>query len=324
MALSCGHKLIATAFWLALTRTSGGKTSQILGLTARYPGTEMRLDGAFKAWAGPGVDETVQPPYVGGDYPFLFDCPTFGWYRGLYLPAVARVQLAAFAQKIDIYEDDLHQPIDLGEAGQDEEFFIPVGTFREARHETPTATALFGGRLLDSQTLENPLTGKAFMLATLRTYSMDIDILFPQNLVTKPLTAGQFISGEFWISGVIDEIIETFEPEGAIDIQQLCLECEVVGAHYQQDSEQLVIGLSFGEHLQLAREVQNPHDSNAIAVLAPSGEKLGYIPWEKNKELARLMDSGAQPVACLVEKRELPTLRLGLRIYLPDIEPTKL
>ena len=51
-----------------------------------------------------------------------------------------------------------------------------------------------------------------------------------------------------------------------------------------------------GDDIQLAREPDNPHDPNAIAVLRQNGEQLGYVPADsKNLDLealAQYMDWG--------------------------------
>lgn len=47
-----------------------------------------------------------------------------------------------------------------------------------------------------------------------------------------------------------------------------------------------------GITLILKREADNPHDVNAVAVHAPDGAKLGYIPREANYPIAVLLDAG--------------------------------
>ena len=44
--------------------------------------------------------------------------------------------------------------------------------------------------------------------------------------------------------------------------------------------------------LTLLREVQNPHDSNAIAILDPKGRQLGYLSRSIAQQLAQHLDSG--------------------------------
>lgn len=296
-----------------------GKTSQVVGLSSKYATNESPLDGAFKAWVNPGVDRTETPPYVGGDYPFLFNCPAFDWFQDLPLPVLARVQLAAFPQKIEFLPvNEQAEPLELGELKVDEEFFIPVGTFREANDETPEAISLFGGKVLCSQTFLNPFTRLPFTLATVRTYGMDIDVVIPQSLMTSPLAEGQFIRGEFWISGLIEEIMETFEALEDFDQFCLFLQVEVAGTQYQVDADKATEDLRVGQMLKLVREPANTYDKNAVAVYTQIGNKLGYIPRWQNQKLAGLMDVGLQPRAYLVGIEGESFAPLSIRVYSPE------
>ena len=58
--------------------------------------------------------------------------------------------------------------------------------------------------------------------------------------------------------------------------------------------------MSAGDRLTLAREPQNPHDSNAIR-LEWQGSMIGYVPRKDNADLARQMDHGARPDARITE-----------------------
>jgi hypothetical protein len=49
--------------------------------------------------------------------------------------------------------------------------------------------------------------------------------------------------------------------------------------------------LRVGDRLELSREVENPHDGNAVAV-AWRGRKLGYVPKRDNAALAWGLDRG--------------------------------
>lgn len=46
-----------------------------------------------------------------------------------------------------------------------------------------------------------------------------------------------------------------------------------------------------GDELTLAREADNPHDSNAVAIYRGNA-KLGYIPRAENSAVAQMMDRG--------------------------------
>ncbi len=74
------------------------------------------------------------------------------------------------------------------------------------------------------------------------------------------------------------------------------LETHVAGiAYHQADSAKTQI--SSGMALCLRREPGNQHDDLAIEVLTVAGDKLGYVPRDRNPVLARLMDAGKLLVA---------------------------
>ncbi len=62
-----------------------------------------------------------------------------------------------------------------------------------------------------------------------------------------------------------------------------------------------------GAPLELRRDPRNAHDANAIAVHAPGGEQLGWVPREVAAELAPRLDAG-EPLCALVlrEQRASP------------------
>ncbi len=57
--------------------------------------------------------------------------------------------------------------------------------------------------------------------------------------------------------------------------------------------------------LPLRAEPHNPHDANAVAVLAPDGLRLGYIPRVANAPVARLLADGAQVVCEVVGRLDI-------------------
>ena len=65
--------------------------------------------------------------------------------------------------------------------------------------------------------------------------------------------------------------------------------------------------LTPGKRLILRRDPENPHDPNAIAVDAPSGDQVGWVPRELAEELAPEVDRGG-PLSAIVlrEQRRSP------------------
>ena len=72
--------------------------------------------------------------------------------------------------------------------------------------------------------------------------------------------------------------------------------------------------------LVLKREPKNEYDDKAILILTEDGQKLGYVPQEKNEILSRLMDAGKLLFGRLDEKNWVGRwLRLDIQVYLRDI-----
>jgi len=65
---------------------------------------------------------------------------------------------------------------------------------------------------------------------------------------------------------------------------------EVAGSNYV-GWETLYADLTVGQELDLKREPENAYDSNAVLVMDKAGNKLGYIPAYRNKDLAGRLDS---------------------------------
>ncbi len=58
-----------------------------------------------------------------------------------------------------------------------------------------------------------------------------------------------------------------------------------------------------GDHLDLVREADNEHDSNAIRV-EWHGRKLGYLPRKENRAVAAAMDNGDKVDARIAKLRQ--------------------
>ena len=72
--------------------------------------------------------------------------------------------------------------------------------------------------------------------------------------------------------------------------------------------------------LVLKREPKNEYDDNAILILTEDGQKLGYVPQEKNELLSNLMDAGKLLFGKLNEKTWVDNwLKLDVQVYLRDL-----
>ena len=73
--------------------------------------------------------------------------------------------------------------------------------------------------------------------------------------------------------------------------------------------------------LVLKREPKNKYDDKAILILTEDGQKLGYVPQEKNEILSKLMDAGKLLFGRLDEKNWVGRwLKLDIQVYLRDLD----
>ena len=90
--------------------------------------------------------------------------------------------------------------------------------------------------------------------------------------------------------------------------------CPVAGMRYVADIEKLLEGVEVGERLELRREADNGHDSNAVAVVRK--ERIGYMPKKCNSAVALGMDNGHKFFALVIshdgEYSQSPALELAI------------
>ena len=135
--------------------------------------------------------------------------------------------------------------------------------------------------------------------------------------------------GIVWIAGY-----SLLDPESgrilARDAPQLAerglLVAGVAGAARFHDDVLQSAQVAPGAALTLRRDPANPHDPNAVAVHAPDGRQLGWVPRELAGDVARGLDGG-RPWAALVmrERRASPRdPRNGLTMLLAQAEAISL
>lgn len=85
-----------------------------------------------------------------------------------------------------------------------------------------------------------------------------------------------------------------------------------------------------GEGVMLQREAHNPYDKNAVMVLGPYEEHLGYIAREKAAVLAHFMDAGviylakvSSPAERVLWKGDYKAVPNTLRVKCTPLEPPK-
>ena len=97
------------------------------------------------------------------------------------------------------------------------------------------------------------------------------------------------------------------------------LNCHVAGTTFL-DLDDIESKITKNQLLMLKREPKNKNDDKAILILTEDGQKLGYVPKEKNEVLSNLMDAGKLLFGRLDEKSWMGTwLRLDIQVFLRDI-----
>ena len=184
------------------------KKNEVIGLNPHFVGSSRmkigitneilsdsnnELDGTFHAWAEP--DELIES----GSFPFVFDIPNRGIYGDILFPQVLEIQLSAFAHELTIHSDEAEfiksQDSEIKFAA---ESFIPSGLFNNG--DTPTATAIFTGRIIETADISNDQSKINFAWALVKTLGGEIDVVIDKELVNSELIVGGIISGSFWLS----------------------------------------------------------------------------------------------------------------------------
>ena len=120
-----------------------------------------------------------------------------------------------------------------------------------------------------------------------------------------------------------DDMVALVSGKGAANavkplLQEIHLFDSFVAGTMSLKDPSVLDALTVGDKLSLRREV-NKFDENAIALLSPSGEKIGYVPEMDNVIFARLMDAGkvlSARIDSIDRKGSFSQIRIG--IYLVD------
>ena len=97
------------------------------------------------------------------------------------------------------------------------------------------------------------------------------------------------------------------------------LDCNVAGTTFL-DLDDIEPKLKKHQLLMLKREPNNEYDNNAIIIVTEEGQKLGYVPQDKNEVLSKLMDAGKLLFGRLNEKNWVDVwLKLDIQVYLRDL-----
>lgn len=159
---------------------------------------QTALDGAYAGWANPTSDELI------GTYPVIIDCANYRQRSHTPLPAIATVQVAAFAYEASAFDspEDFNAS-QTGDARFASQSFVPASALDDAKG---VAEAFFCGHVSAAEARTNEITGQVFHWARVETYGATIDVVAdPRVLPTVPVIGG-VISGTFWLSARIDSL----------------------------------------------------------------------------------------------------------------------
>jgi hypothetical protein len=190
----------------ALTPHFGGSArthARMLQRIARADDTIF--DGTLDGWAVDGLTAAA------GDEsrditPLRFDVPDARAHATLRLPAVAEVQIAAFA-----YESSWTREVAAFKAAQATEelpFADQAFAYLDVFDEDPErpADAMLTGRVVQTEVRVNELTDVGFRWASVVTLIGEIDVVADPAVVAGEPTAGGVVEGTFWLSGRIRNI----------------------------------------------------------------------------------------------------------------------
>jgi tetratricopeptide (TPR) repeat protein len=160
-------------------------------------------NNAFQGWALSDGDTGEEHD----GFPLVFDSPDFHLYDHLELPVIERVQLAAFAETLDLFADET----EFSNANADGlpyavESFVPLDNFSTREGDPSIAYARISGRVIETKVIENQRTPNSFCWAKLETYCGEVDVVVDPAILPRPVVAGDIVAGFFWLSGRIPRL----------------------------------------------------------------------------------------------------------------------
>jgi hypothetical protein len=157
-------------------------------------------DGGFLALTQEGGSN----PSLGGGFPVVFDSPDFPDVKDAFLTARHDVELAGFVVELNTYETEdafrEAQP-DLKPLGIPS--FLPAGMVARSEGQEPTAHALLVGRVVESEKVENQLTGRPFIRLRIETPAGPLDLLVDPAMMEDLPKDEDIVQVGAWLSGRI-------------------------------------------------------------------------------------------------------------------------
>lgn len=162
----------------------------------------------FDRWTNLRKDRAAGTACVWFDdlFPIIVDMPNAGFHRHLKKGQSLHLQVACFAEELDLFDTDAaYGAAQAGDGMQyAAEFFIPIGTFSaEGKAKDPSADALFAGHIVSFEKRTNSFSGQTYFHFVVTCQGALFDVVADSALVTADPAVGGILKTACWISGKI-------------------------------------------------------------------------------------------------------------------------
>ncbi|MCL2044762.1 MAG: hypothetical protein FWG88_00055 [Oscillospiraceae bacterium] len=197
-------------FWIQIVKSElFERQASIVGVEFHFSSTNIN-PFRFDYWIEPkenlSGEAYVWSLYDGDDsFPMVINIPNADLYVGLQNDDIINVQLACFAEELNLYDSkEEYEKSQTTELKFSDEYFIPSGTFNlDGSDMTPTSDIMFSGYILSIEKRTNSFTGNEYFYFTVRCQGIVFDVLADPALIKKDPKIEGILSGSFWVSGKI-------------------------------------------------------------------------------------------------------------------------
>lgn len=184
-----------------------GESRRTVGLIRKVERDSSELDGGFYAWANPVHNDAET-----GEYPFVFDVPDFRTAEINDFPIIKDIQLTAFASNdFKIFADEKEFCADEELTNIAAKSFIPSGLFLPDENQTeiepPRPIGIFAGEIKRFELKTNELSNENFYWFLVETLGGEVDVVADVKLIPVEPKIGGIVSGQFWLSGKILDLV---------------------------------------------------------------------------------------------------------------------
>jgi len=123
-----------------------------------------------------------------------------------YVQDICTFQVVCFAEQVSFFKDEeeymsSQTPSEKG-FKLAANYFIPSGTFNSdgSKKSKQEANALFAGKILEFEKRLNTYSYKEYYYFLVETFNMTLDVLVDKEIVPDNISAGNIITGSFWLS----------------------------------------------------------------------------------------------------------------------------